>query len=69
MSSHRATRLICVLTFLCFTRPAVTQNTPPADLDAYVARTMKMFEVPGDDLVYVLLLFPFPVELALSACL
>ena len=47
MTSIRASRLICVLAFLCLTIPALAQNTPPADLDAYVARTMKTFEVPG----------------------
>jgi len=27
--------------------PVLAQNTPPADLDAYVARVLKTFEVPG----------------------
>ena len=47
MTSHQATRLICVLAFFCLSTPALAQNTPPADLEAYVSRTMQAFEVPG----------------------
>src|SRR5438477_303577 len=32
--------IVCVL-------PVTAQNAPPADLDAYVARVLKTFEVPG----------------------
>src|SRR5579859_818534 len=28
-------------------QPAFAQNAPPADLDAYVARVLKTFDVPG----------------------
>src|SRR5205823_12051573 len=34
------TLIVCVL-------PVTAQNAPPADLDAYVARVLKTFEVPG----------------------
>src|SRR5437763_4635881 len=32
--------IVCVL-------PVTAQNAPPADLDAYVVRVLKTFEVPG----------------------
>src|SRR5271155_1397592 len=32
---------------LCFVHSAAAQSAPPADLDAYVARDMKTFDVPG----------------------
>ncbi|HYL83309.1 MAG TPA: serine hydrolase [Candidatus Angelobacter sp.] len=37
---------ICLLLLICAPHLAA-QSAPPADLDAYVARTMKTFEVPG----------------------
>ena len=40
----------CLSTFLilsvCY-QPLLAQNAPPADLDAYVARVLKTFDVPG----------------------
>lgn len=51
---------ICRLLHLCalvltlvYSVPVVAQNAPPADLDAYVARAMKTFEVPGLSLAIV----------------
>lgn len=38
--------LVWLLFMVCF-QPAFAQNAPPADLDAYVARVLKTFEVPG----------------------
>lgn len=35
------------LVFFVFLAPLYAQQGPPADLDAYVARSMKTFEVPG----------------------
>ncbi|HYL15419.1 MAG TPA: serine hydrolase [Terriglobales bacterium] len=40
------TRRIAVFILLCSTY-LLAQTTPPADLDAYVARAMKTFDVPG----------------------
>ena len=37
---------VWLLFMVCF-QPAFAQNAPPADLDAYVARVLKTFEVPG----------------------
>src|ERR1700680_394333 len=39
-------RFALLLVLLC-AGSALAQNTPPADLDAYVARAMKTFDVPG----------------------
>lgn len=35
------------LLMIVFVPPVLAQNAPPADLDAYVARVLKTFEVPG----------------------
>lgn len=40
-------RLLALFVFVLLTVVAVAQSAPPADLDAYIARTMKEFEVPG----------------------
>jgi CubicO group peptidase (beta-lactamase class C family) len=41
-------RFICLAAGLTLTANLIqAQNAPPADLDAYVARSMKTFEVPG----------------------
>jgi CubicO group peptidase (beta-lactamase class C family) len=45
-SATKLPRLAVLLVLLCAS-PALAQNTPPADLDAYVARAMKTFDVPG----------------------
>jgi CubicO group peptidase (beta-lactamase class C family) len=47
MMRKRFGRVVCVATFLLITVPALAQNAPPADLDEYVTRAMKTFEVPG----------------------
>lgn len=45
---------LCTLVlFLCAARSAPAQNRPPADLDEYVARAMKTFDVPGMALAIV----------------
>src|SRR5439155_25135117 len=44
--SLRPWLLICLL-FTLWLEPLLAQNAPPADLDAYVARVLKTFEVPG----------------------
>lgn len=44
--SPRPCLLFWLLLLVCVP-PAFTQNAPPADLDAYVARVLKAFEVPG----------------------
>src|SRR5947208_2634300 len=44
--SLRSWLLIWLLIILCV-QPLLAQNAPPADLDAYVARVLKTFEVPG----------------------
>lgn len=38
---------IAILVTLTSLRPAQPQSAPPSDLDAYVARALKTFEVPG----------------------
>lgn len=45
-STMKLPRLALLLVLLC-ARHASAQNTPPTDLDAYVARAMKTFDVPG----------------------
>ncbi len=40
-------RLTGLLLFLCFSMTLFSQEAPPPDLDAYVARAMQTFEVPG----------------------
>jgi CubicO group peptidase (beta-lactamase class C family) len=47
MSSTRKWRLVTPLFVLLCTCSAFAQNTPPADLDAYVTRVLKTFDVPG----------------------
>jgi len=45
LSTISALTQICFVVFLA--APATTQTSPPADLDGYVARSMKTFDVPG----------------------
>jgi CubicO group peptidase (beta-lactamase class C family) len=40
-------RFLALVLILAIVRPVIAQNAPPADLDAYVARDMKVFDVPG----------------------
>jgi CubicO group peptidase (beta-lactamase class C family) len=47
MNLRRIVRLICVPAMLLFAIPAFAQSAPPADLDTYVARSMKTYDVPG----------------------
>ena len=48
MRTKRPLRLtVLILAALFLAAAAAAQTTPPADLDAYVARAMKTFEVPG----------------------
>jgi CubicO group peptidase (beta-lactamase class C family) len=47
MSSARLARGLILTLALFWTTALVAQTQPPADLDAYVARTMQVFEVPG----------------------
>lgn len=39
--------LICAVVLASVALPTLARNAPPADLDSYVARTMKTYEVPG----------------------
>jgi CubicO group peptidase (beta-lactamase class C family) len=39
--------LLIAIAFLLSVLPALAQNAPPADLDAYIVRTMQTYEVPG----------------------
>jgi CubicO group peptidase (beta-lactamase class C family) len=47
MMSTLRLRFGALLLILVFVRPGFAQSGPPADLDAYVARDMKAFDVPG----------------------
>src|SRR5229473_2999061 len=47
MSSARKLCAIALLLALLCAGTAFAQNAPPADLDAYVARVLKTFDVPG----------------------
>jgi CubicO group peptidase (beta-lactamase class C family) len=47
MMLHNWLRIAGLALLLAFARCATAQGGPPADLDAYVARTMKAFDVPG----------------------
>jgi CubicO group peptidase (beta-lactamase class C family) len=47
MNFHSWLRASVLLWPLAFARCATAQNGPPVDLDAYVARDMKTFDVPG----------------------
>ena len=47
MNSARKLQLFALLAALLCAGSTSAQNTPPADLDAYVARAMKTFDVPG----------------------
>src|SRR5580700_1926286 len=47
MNFHSWLRGSVLLWPLAFARCATAQNGPPVDLDAYVARDMKTFDVPG----------------------
>src|ERR1700757_1994900 len=51
MASLRPFFLSCTMLLLCAT--AWAQNVPPTDLDSYVARSLKTFEVPGLSLAIV----------------
>ena len=43
----RTARLAGILAAACLAAAALAQSAPPADLDAWVARAMREFEVPG----------------------
>ena len=45
--------LAALALFILFTATAFAQIAPPADLDAWVARSMQTFEVPGLSLTIV----------------
>src|SRR5260370_41553017 len=47
MSSARKWCSLALLFALLWPGTAFAQNAPPADLDAYVARVLKTFDVPG----------------------
>jgi CubicO group peptidase (beta-lactamase class C family) len=47
MTARRACRIAFALFLLFMPMPLLAQQGPPADLDDYVARSMKTFEVPG----------------------
>jgi CubicO group peptidase (beta-lactamase class C family) len=47
MIRKRIGHVVCVATMVFTTLPAIAQNAPSADLDEYVARAMKTYEVPG----------------------
>ncbi|HLW83975.1 MAG TPA: serine hydrolase [Candidatus Sulfotelmatobacter sp.] len=48
MTNTFPTRTLFIISaLLLFAAAALAQTTPPADMDAYVASTMKTFEVPG----------------------
>src|SRR5579864_3304026 len=47
MNSAKKLHAFALLVALLCACSALAQNTPPADLDAYVARAMKTFDVPG----------------------
>jgi CubicO group peptidase (beta-lactamase class C family) len=47
MTSKRIGAIVCIAASLLSPVAALGQNAPPADLNEYVARAMKTFEVPG----------------------
>src|SRR5277367_2751827 len=47
MKSRRALAMLTFLALLFALKPVLAQQAPPGDLDEYVARSMKTFEVPG----------------------
>jgi CubicO group peptidase (beta-lactamase class C family) len=47
MNPHRIRYFACLACFLLMALPLRAQQGPPADLDDYVARAMKTFDVPG----------------------
>jgi CubicO group peptidase (beta-lactamase class C family) len=47
LSQRYGSGFVCVLMLLLVTFPVLAQQGPLADLDEYVARSMKTFEVPG----------------------
>ena len=47
MNSAIKLHVFALLLVLLRAGSALPQNTPPGDLDAYVARAMKTFDVPG----------------------
>jgi CubicO group peptidase (beta-lactamase class C family) len=47
MNHQRLSRLLSLLLIGFYAASVQAQNGPPADLDSYVARVMKTFEVPG----------------------
>ncbi|HYA62543.1 MAG TPA: serine hydrolase domain-containing protein [Candidatus Sulfotelmatobacter sp.] len=47
MNSRRVRPFAIVVVLLLIAIPVMAQQSPPADLDEYVARAMKTYEVPG----------------------
>ena len=47
MSPRHIRMFACTVALLLMALPMVAQQAPPGDLDEYVARSMKAFEVPG----------------------
>jgi CubicO group peptidase (beta-lactamase class C family) len=47
MKVRRAFLIVSLVVFLFALTPVLAQQAPPTDLDEYVARSMKTFEVPG----------------------
>jgi len=47
MKSGRRFWFLTSVFFLASIRPLFAQNAPPLDLDAYVVRVLKTFDVPG----------------------
>jgi CubicO group peptidase (beta-lactamase class C family) len=47
MIPRRARQIALLVSLLLVALPLLAQQAPPADLDEYVARSMKTFEVPG----------------------
>src|SRR5258707_13718360 len=47
MNQQRLSRFCCLILIVFCAASMQAQNGPPADLDSYVARAMKTFDVPG----------------------
>jgi CubicO group peptidase (beta-lactamase class C family) len=47
MNQQRLSRFCCLILIVSCTASVQAQSGPPADLDSYVARAMKTFDVPG----------------------
>jgi hypothetical protein len=57
---------LCLLAFclaLLVTVPGLAQTSAPPDLDAYVARVLKEFEVPGLAIAMADAIHSFPADL------